>query len=708
MKRKNILKFVSLLGIGSFVMLAAASCTSATTPTPNPEPNPNPEPKPDPMPNPPSGGNMNGGDTNPGNGGGMDNAVQQLAAAKTALTTLLNGQTEKVGLYNDYAKIKDDLVKAYIAAKEISDKSHATLQEVNNAKTRLETAIKDAANSKTSFDEKNPELIKAYDALKQTITSEEMSLNQLMDANFETIKNHISNLYKQGKDIITATLDPTTGDGPQAMVVNQTNEAIVNATSKIENWKTNATNLATRFVKQTLNNANLVNETNNQPQPGSYSFVAYSVDLNTGVSTASNTPNWNFAQRKVWVSGSGGRTSPFSSSDANNSPALTDVSWIYNLSGANSKYTLTFNWYGPSTGHLYFPYKLVKSDDAQNVGLQYTLNNKPAQRIEFTPAQSTSPGETAAPASDPQSPRAAATETDVSGSAEGSQSRTDMNSSSMNKTPTVSDINVASVTLSDLNFGANTIEFSVPMGDSMVAPMIGNMYITSNPLNVNQIYDDIFGNSVSNSTDQNKAVTVDLLKGYSLATNWSIYLARFTDLMEGTQRIQDPVYLVGYIGGSQDRNFTQNLQVQNNLRYPLAQNDQRTFTIYVNAPKAGDYHISGSYLFSSNQNVQPGLKLSINNDNSVLLTVKKQANWNTLGHFDTSKDNESQGNDGSIQTSGKKVLTLQKGLNKIVISGGSSGQDGTNAPYIGNLTFTLNNSSTNASQDSSSNSTQDK
>ncbi|MES3497611.1 FIVAR domain-containing protein, partial [Mycoplasmoides gallisepticum] len=145
MKRKNILKFVSLLGIGSFVMLAAASCTSATTPTPTP----NPEPKPDPMPNPPSGG-MNGGDTNPGNSGGMDNSAQQLAAAKTALTTLLNGQTEKVGLYNDYAKIKDDLVKAYTAAKEISDKSDATLQEVNNAKTTLETAITTAASSKTS------------------------------------------------------------------------------------------------------------------------------------------------------------------------------------------------------------------------------------------------------------------------------------------------------------------------------------------------------------------------------------------------------------------------------------------------------------------------------------------------------------------------------------------------------------------------------
>ncbi|MES3497618.1 FIVAR domain-containing protein, partial [Mycoplasmoides gallisepticum] len=183
MKRKNILKFVSLLGIGSFVMLAAASCTSATTPTPNPEPkpNPNPEPKPDPMPNPPSGGMM-GGDTNPGNGGGMDNSAQQLSAAKTALTNLLNDQTEKVGLYNDYAKIKDQLAKAYTAAKEISDKSDATLQEVNNAKTTLETAITTAANSKTSFDEKNPKLIKAYNALKQTLKNEEAVLDGLTDS----------------------------------------------------------------------------------------------------------------------------------------------------------------------------------------------------------------------------------------------------------------------------------------------------------------------------------------------------------------------------------------------------------------------------------------------------------------------------------------------------------------------------------------------
>ncbi|WVH36510.1 hypothetical protein SE856_03570 [Mycoplasmoides gallisepticum] len=113
-EEKNILKFVSLLGIGSFVMLAAASCTSATTPTPNPDPNPtpNPEPKPDPMPNPPGDGSgmsggMNGANTNPGGGQGMmDSAAQELTAARTALTSLLASKNANVEMYFDYAKIK--------------------------------------------------------------------------------------------------------------------------------------------------------------------------------------------------------------------------------------------------------------------------------------------------------------------------------------------------------------------------------------------------------------------------------------------------------------------------------------------------------------------------------------------------------------------------------------------------------------------------
>ncbi|SYV94441.1 lipoprotein and hemagglutinin (VlhA) family protein, partial [Mycoplasmoides gallisepticum] len=231
MKKKNILKFVSLLGIGSFVMVAAASCTSATTP--NPTPTPNPEPKP----NPGGGGGMSGGNTNPSDGQGMMNAAaKELAAAKTALTTLLNGQTEKVGLYNDYAKIKDDLVKAYTAAKEISDKSDATLQEVNNAKTRLETAITTAASSKTSFDEKNPELIKAYNALKETLKNEKSNLDSVMTAEFAAIKNNLDSLYQTAKTLVEGTLQPKMGNSPQVEVVNQANTNISNAVSKLETW----------------------------------------------------------------------------------------------------------------------------------------------------------------------------------------------------------------------------------------------------------------------------------------------------------------------------------------------------------------------------------------------------------------------------------------------------------------------------------------
>ncbi|AHV85457.2 VlhA [Mycoplasmoides gallisepticum S6] len=674
MKRKNILKFVSLLGIGSFVMLAAASCTSATTPTPNPEPkpkpepNPNPEPKPDPMPNPSSGG-MNGGDTNPGNSGGMDNSAQQLSAAKTALTNLLNGQTEKVGLYNDYAKIKDDLVKAYTAAKEISDKSDATLQEVNNAKTTLETAITTAASSKTSFDEKNPELIKAYNALKQTITSEEMQLNQLKDANFETIKNHISNLYKQGKDIITATLDPTTGDGPQAMVVNQANEAIVNATSKLEDWKTNATNLATRFVKQTLNNANLVNETNNQPQPGNYSFVAYASDI--------TSPNWNFAQRTVWTADNRARTSPLPNNSQNSAP-LTDVSWIYTLSGTGAKYTLTFDYYGPQTGYLYFPYKLVKDADKNNIGLQYKLNDGNFEQINFAPTQ---PVESAS--TEP------ARSTMLQTAPENQTSEENMTAASqLNPTPTVSDINVAKVTLSNLKFGSNTIEFSVPMGqDDMnkVAPMIGNIYIASSndEANKKQIYDSIFGNTSSQTANQT-SVSVDLLKGYSLATSWKTYIRQFTGLTGNGVQTSNPVYLIGLIGGRQNRILASTSGSMNNPNSPNADNANRTFTIYVNAPVNGNYHISGAYLQGSTP--ARSLKFSTgtsNSNNEVTVTNLKQNNWTTLGHFDTKMTTSTTVS--GTGTPMKRTLTLNEGLNKIILSGVNNGD----TPFIGNLTFTL-------------------
>ncbi|SYV95209.1 Mycoplasma haemagglutinin, partial [Mycoplasmoides gallisepticum] len=125
--------------------------------------------------------------------------------------------------------------------------------------------------------------------------------------------------------------------------------------------------------------------------------------------------------------------------------------------------------------YLYFPYKLVKSDDS--VGLQYKLNNNNPVALNF------------------------GAEANANGPA-----------------ASVDNINVAKVNLANLNFGENTIEFSVPM--NKVAPMIGNMYITSDVANQGAVYNQIFGNTNSSSDAAATSVTVDMLKGYSLASDW--------------------------------------------------------------------------------------------------------------------------------------------------------------------------------------------
>ncbi|UQZ95620.1 hypothetical protein F9C22_02465 [Mycoplasmoides gallisepticum] len=669
MKRKNILKFVSLLGIGSFVMLAAVSCTSATTPTPNPEPkpNPNPEPKPDPMPNPPSGG-MNGGDTNPGNGGGMmgDNPnpgnttpEQQLAAAKKELSDLLATQSSNLATYADYANIQNTLTAAYTTAKSTSDNTSATLEQVKSAKTTLQTAIDTAASSKTSFDEKNPELIKAYNALKETLKNEETVLSGLTDSNFATIKTNLTALYQSGKDIVTKTLDPLMGTAIDLSAVTQANTNISNAVSKIDAWKINANTLATSFVKEVLvkNNLTGVDKANNQEQPGNYSFVGFSVDVNGAQNN--NRPNWSFAERKVWAS----ENTPLATTpteDATKQAApLTDVSWIYSLNGAEAKYTLSFRYFGAEkTAYLYFPYKLVKTGD--NVGLQYKLNGGDTKQINFVQTPASGPSDGAA-----------------------SEEETMASPAEMQSAPTVDDIKIAKVALSNLNFNSNTIEFSVPTGK--VVPMIGNMYLTSSnsEVNKNKIYDDIFGNTFNNENNPT-AITVDLLKGYSLAASHRIYVRQFNELniQNSSDMARSPtVYLIGLISGNANRPTN---RLSNVRTSPNVNGDRRTFTIYVNAPKDGNYSVRGSYLTNQTRR----LKFSTGMDNSLTINVKEQSDWNTLGTFDTANNTnivmESVATGVNPQNS-NTTLHLKKGLNKVIISGTSNNE----TPYIGNLVFTL-------------------
>ncbi|AFP80165.1 variably expressed lipoprotein and hemagglutinin (VlhA) family protein [Mycoplasmoides gallisepticum NC06_2006.080-5-2P] len=680
MKRKNILKFVSLLGIGSFVMLAAASCTSATTPTPNPEP------KPDPMPNPPSGG-MNGGNTNPGNGGGTDNAVQQLAAARKTLTDLLGTENTNVALYADYAKIQSTLSTAYMTAKTASENTSATLDNLRSASTTLQAAIDKAASDKRAFDSANQSLVAAYNNLKTTLQSKTNSLEGLSENKYSSIKNHLSKLFDTGSEITARTLDPTSGERPTLEKVNEANNGIKMAISSesLNKWKTNADKF-NDFEKNPLSKEKLesTNDTaHNQEQPANWSFAAYSVDL---TSNSQNLPNWNFAQRKVWTSEGqeGGKTvlvsSPVSS---------TDVSWIYSLAGEGTKYTLSFEYYGPDTAFLYFPYKLVKQADSNSVALQYSLNKASPKLINFQPVRT-----------EPANADSTTNETTTTGSSESRSSSEVLvadeaatSNNEMNPTPTVDSINIAKVTLTGLAFGQNTIEFSVPTDQTnKVAPMIGNMFISSNSEIQEKIYNQIFGNTSNLSTDS-RSVTVDLLKGYSLASGWSTYVGEFKRLTGANQTASDsqtsaPSYLVGFIGGPFRRQLVND---SNKIESPETNNQQRTFTIYVNAPQDGDYYISGSYLTSDNRQLMFSSPTgdSTSSMNNVTLTIQGKQNWTTLGAFNT-QTNTNIVNPSDLSSgmqNAHTTLRLKKGLNKVVISGVSNGD----TPYIGNLTFTLNN-----------------
>ncbi|AFP76341.1 variably expressed lipoprotein and hemagglutinin (VlhA) family protein [Mycoplasmoides gallisepticum CA06_2006.052-5-2P] len=679
MKRKNILKFVSLLGIGSFVMLAAASCTSATTPTPNPEP------KPDPMPNPPSGG-MNGGNTNPGNGGGMmgDNPnpgnttpKQQLAAARKTLTDLLGTENTNVALYADYAKIQSTLSTAYMTAKTASENTSATLDNLRSASTTLQAAIDKAASDKRAFDSANQSLVAAYNNLKTTLQSKTNSLEGLSENKYSGIKNHLSKLFDAGSAITARTLDPTSGERPTLEKVNEANNGIKMAISSesLNKWKTNADKF-NDFEKNPLSKEKLesTNDTaHNQEQPANWSFAAYSVDL---TSNSQNLPNWNFAQRKVWTSEGqeGGRTvlvsSPVSS---------TDVSWIYSLAGEGTKYTLSFEYYGPDTAFLYFPYKLVKQADSNSVALQYSLNKASPKLINFQPVRT-----------EPANADSTTNETTTTGSSESRSSSEVLvadeaatSNNEMNPTPTVDSINIAKVTLTGLAFGQNTIEFSVPTDQTnKVAPMIGNMFISSNSESQEKIYNQIFGNTSNLSTDS-RSVTVDLLKGYSLASGWSTYVGEFKRLTGANQTASDsqtsaPSYLVGFIAGSGQRTVN---NVSNRIRNPNIAGQKRTLAIYVNAPSDGQYGISGSYI--STNRTQRSLKFQTGSDdsNSVTINVTAKTAWTALETFDTS-DTTNNVVSGNMA---KRTLHLKQGLNKIVISGTND------TPYIGNLTFTLNN-----------------
>ncbi|QMT98277.1 FIVAR domain-containing protein [Mycoplasma tullyi] len=742
MKRKNILRFVSVLGIGSFVMLAAASCSQASTINPNQTSNTTPA-----------------------------DPTKELMDARDALTSLVDTRNDNVKMYADYLQIQDILNKAYNTGQAVLNNTASSIQDLKDAEASLRTAISTADSSRKAFDEKNASLVSNYQELKTTVNTETSTLERLKDPQFSRIRDVLVPLFDAGKTLTNQPLEAMDGSVPlDPTKVSEANQKLKDATgTNLLEQIQNVMMFSDGFVKEVIDKAKLTGSDITGTQPGNYSFVGYSIDLNfapkpaasapagssaggSGVqpavagsespadSTNSTTdlPTWNYAYRSVWIN-ENGKNKPLSEED---SKKLTNVSWIYSLAGKDAKYTLTFNYYGSSsTAYLYFPYKLVK--DGDNVALQYKLNGGVETAINFG-TQATEVTET--PASEPKTKGAMedkeapkesvvmakevegepkdtkpseSENTDVSPETTADKEMSAATPAVMNEAPTVDDIKLAKIPLTNLNFGQNTLEFSVPKNDqdpATVAPMIGNMYLTSSEQNLDKIYDDLFG-SKSSQQDNKTTVSVDLLKGYGLGASYLEYVRQFTDLNNEKADGQESTkaattYLVGFIGGGVGRNDAES--VPTSPTSPHRQGEHRTLTVYVNAPQEGDYYISGSYLNGDTTTDTTGtksrriryLKLFTNNttdtSNSVVFQVKSLGDWNTLGIFDTQTEKNivketttstvtTQSNPSamSVQAIGapnaSKTLKLQKGLNKIIITG-----MGTNlTPYVGNLTFTL-------------------
>ncbi|SYV94701.1 Mycoplasma haemagglutinin [Mycoplasmoides gallisepticum] len=219
-------------------------------------------------------------------------------------------------------------------------------------------------------------------------------------------------------------------------------------------------------------------------------------------------------------------------------------------------------------------------------------------------------------------------------------------------------------------------------------PVVGNMYLSSAPDGdtnaLDKIYNDIFGNIVS--PDNPREITVDVLKAYGLASSSTIVMRQFNPNVNNKPLTLDgvaqnkPYYLIGNLGGSDQSGEGAS---RNALR--TFSPNTRTYTFYVNAPQAGSYNISGIYNSSDSRELE--FKTTSGTGQAQSTSVVKITNLssgstdaqNILKTFDTAKTETTTVEDTN------RVLTLTKGLNKILVTGLNSQA----APNLGNITFRL-------------------
>ncbi|MDC4183466.1 Vmc-like lipoprotein signal peptide domain-containing protein [Mycoplasma bradburyae] len=504
-KTKKLLQLSFSLGFLATTALVATSCNQPKTVTPKPT-------------NPMQPGNGSGAETTtpgsgetmqPGNGSGSGTTTPDNSEAKNQLDIVINAKDANLALYSDYSMIKSELTKAYEAAKSVSDKTNASKEELASAKTTLEVAINKAKTDKTDFDSKNTNLVSAYTALKDKLTSKESDLAMITDDKYLPIKNHLDNLYNQVSTIISNTLQADPKPSEENLTQLKTNiESVIN---KLDEEKDNI-NQYSNFKLFAIDNNNFKGDLKYNKQPlDSQSLVGFSSDFDNSVPDN----QWRYAKRIIK-----------NITPANESFKHTNVSWIYSLDSQDNaqtlgSYDITFKYYGGPSAKLYFPYKASKNSDTQMNG---TSNNKLSLKYKLNGGDFVN--------------------IDVSNAK-------------------VDSIDVAEVNLDNLNFGENVISFSTEMNKT--APMIGNIYISSSDADKNGILNDIFGNK-KDEHNPNK-ITVNFVEGYALG-NKAYGVSEATILTKLNGKLDEDVmskdyYLIGYLGKGASNNNNQD----SNIRY---------------------------------------------------------------------------------------------------------------------------------------------
>ncbi|MDC4183550.1 hypothetical protein [Mycoplasma bradburyae] len=527
--------------------------------------------------------------------------------ARTELNSLINDKETKVNLYEDYSKIKETLESAYNSSEIINTNPDSTLEQLQKAIADLQSAIDAAASTKTDFDNNNSELVTAYFSLKTILATKDNKISELglNDIKYNWIKEHINSIYNSANTIINNTLQPVTP--LDISTVNTAKQNIENSikSTDIQTYKTNVDGYVDFKKFPIINDAEHFKGTfaKTGNQPSDKTIVAYSSNI--------SEPSYKFAKRTI--------------KDLGSSANPTDVAWIYDLkSGENqsASYDLKFTYYGGSSATLYFPYKSYSNLITQdNFALQYKLND----------------GENV------------------------------FDITSLIRDASVDDVKVAKIELTGLNYGDNTISFSIPSDKKN--PIIGNMYITLPNYSGSEtkVYNSIFGNE-ADMQNKNK-ITINFAKGYGLANKSITEIKKINAAINNNGTATDN-FVLGYVG-SRDSGSNNDAV---NIRY---------YSFYVNAPTEGLYEISGIYNSGESRKLVFWTKQYNNTETDGKAQFKNlmsSGSWdNSLKSFDsTNKD------DGF-----KSTLKLKQGLNKIVVSGDVNSSNANLAPNLGNVTFTL-------------------